>query len=130
MFARKTATLEIVLGENSKIAGDVESLGTIVVKGMVLGNLQGGKVILGEKAYVKGDITANCISIAGKIEGHLYSKESVDIKDTARIYGDIMTKNLSMTSGAVWNGTCRMEEGNTARDIDTDRNVVEFTVKS
>ena len=29
MFSRKSAKLEMVLGENSKIAGDVESVGTI-----------------------------------------------------------------------------------------------------
>jgi cytoskeletal protein CcmA (bactofilin family) len=129
MFARKAAKLEMVLGENSKITGDVESLGTILVEGSILGNIQGEKVILGEKAFVKGNITASSISIAGKIEGHLSGREAVEIKDTARIYGDVLTKSLSMMSGAILNGMCRMEDAHMVRDMDTDKNVVEFTAK-
>ena len=100
----------MVLGENSKVSGDVESLGTILVEGTILGNLQGEKIIIGDKAHVQGDISADCISIAGKIEGHILGKESVAIKGTARITGDILTKNISMMEGAVFNGKCRMDE--------------------
>jgi cytoskeletal protein CcmA (bactofilin family) len=127
MFNRKSDKLEMVLGENSKIIGDVESAGTILVEGTILGNLQGEKVILGEKAYVKGDISANSISIAGKIEGHLLGKENVELRNTAKVFGDIVTKSLSMMDGAFFNGMCRMDGGSEQTVSDTDRNVVEFT---
>ncbi|OPY11564.1 MAG: Polymer-forming cytoskeletal [Syntrophus sp. PtaB.Bin001] len=109
MFNRKSDKLEMVLGENSKTTGDVESLGTILVEGSILGNLQGEKVILGEKASVKGDISANSISIAGRIEGILIGKNSVEIKGTARIFGDIYTKSMTMMDGAIFNGMCCMD---------------------
>lgn len=126
MFNRKSDKLEMVLGENSKITGDVESLGTILVEGTIMGNLQGEKVILGEKAFVKGDISANAISIAGRLEGHLLGKESVEIKGTARIVGDIATKSLSMMDGAIFNGMCRMDGTQVGRSAESDKNVVEF----
>ncbi|MDQ5985581.1 MAG: hypothetical protein CSYNP_01294 [Syntrophus sp. SKADARSKE-3] len=126
MFNRKSDKLEMVLGENSKIIGDVESAGTILVEGTILGNIQGEKVILGEKAYVKGDISANSISIAGKIEGHLLGKENVELRNTAKVFGDVVTKSLSMMDGAFFNGMCRMD-GSQQMASETDRNVVEFT---
>lgn len=127
MFNRKSDKLEMVLGENSKVTGDVESLGTILVEGTILGNLQGEKVILGEKAFVQGDISADSISIAGKIEGHLLGKESVEVKSTARIVGDILTKKMSMMEGAIFNGRCRMGGTLPGRVSGSDENVVEFT---
>ena len=126
MFNRKSNKLEMVLGENTKFTGNVESLGTILVEGTIRGNLQGEKVILGEKAFVQGDISANCISIAGKIEGHLLGKESIEIKSTARIAGDILTKSISMMDGAIFNGMCRMDVALPGQGAESDKNVIEF----
>jgi cytoskeletal protein CcmA (bactofilin family) len=126
MFKRKTDKVEMVLGENSKVTGDVESLGTILLEGTVLGNLKGEKVILGEKAYIQGDISANQISIAGKIEGHLLGKESVVIMGTARINGDIFTRSISMMDGAIFNGMCHMDDALSGRSAESEKNVVEF----
>jgi cytoskeletal protein CcmA (bactofilin family) len=126
MFNRKSNKLEMVLGENSKVTGDVASLGTILVEGTILGNLECEKVILGEKAYVKGNISSNTISVAGKIEGNLLGRESVEIKNSAQISGDITTKSLSMVDGAVFNGMCRMDGAQQGRVSESDKNVVEF----
>jgi cytoskeletal protein CcmA (bactofilin family) len=126
MFIRKADRLKMVLGENSKITGDVESPGTILVEGTILGNVQGEKVIMGEKAYIRGDISANCISIAGKIEGHLLGTESIKIKSTAKITGDIFTKSIYIMDGAIFNGTCRMDNALSGRGVESDKNVIEF----
>jgi len=126
IFNRKSDKLEMVLGDNSKITGDVESSGTVLVEGTIMGNILGEKVILGEKAFVQGDISANVISVAGKIEGHLRGKESVEIKGTARVSGDITTKNLSMMDGAIFNGACRMDYAQSGRGLEGEQNVVEF----
>jgi len=129
MFAKKSDKLEMVLGEHSKIAGDVESSGTVLVEGTILGNVKGEKVILGEKAYVKGDISANDIIVAGRIEGRLLGTESVEIKATARIFGDLITKSLSVVSGAHFNGLCSMDACGQGLAADAEKNVVEFAAK-
>ena len=123
---RKSDKLEMVLGENSKITGNVESAGTILVEGTILGHLQGEKVILGEKAFVRGNISANSISIAGKIEGNLQGLESVEIKSTGRIAGDIRTRRLSVMDGAIFNGMISMDGTDQVRSSEPEKNVVEF----
>ena len=126
---RKSDRLELVIGESSKITGYVESAGTILVDGTIVGNLHGNKVILGEKSYIKGDISANNISIAGKIEGQLKGKESIEVKATGHISGDMATKHLSMMKGAIFNGMSSMDDADQAQMEETDRKVLEFAFK-
>ena len=126
---RKSDKLETVIGKNSKVTGYVESAGTMLVEGTVLGNLCGNKIILGEKSYIKGDIVANSISIAGKVEGHLKGKDGIEVKATGHIAGDIMTKRLSMMRGAIFNGMSCMDDADRGKREEGDKKVVEFAVK-
>jgi cytoskeletal protein CcmA (bactofilin family) len=126
---KKSDRLELVIGESSKITGYVESAGTILIEGTIIGNLHGNKVILGEKSYVKGDISADNISIAGKIEGQVKGRESIEVKPTGHISGDMATKHLSMMKGAIFNGMSSMDDAGQGQMEETDRKVVEFAAK-
>jgi cytoskeletal protein CcmA (bactofilin family) len=128
MFKRKSDKLDLILGENSKITGDVESAGTILVDGIIIGSIHGEKVILSEKSYVKGDILANSISTAGKTEGRLKGIKSIEVKSTGHISGDIITRKLSITGGAVFNGMAFMDDADQDQK-ETDKKVVEFAAK-
>jgi cytoskeletal protein CcmA (bactofilin family) len=108
MFNRKANRLKLVIGEGSKITGDIEALGTIVLDGTVVGHMMGEQVIIGEKAYVKGDIVANNIILAGKIDGCLKGKERVELCATGKVYGDIYTMRLSVMEGAIFHGQSSM----------------------
>lgn len=139
MFNRKTDRLRLILGESSKISGDVEALGTIIVDGMIVGQVTGDKVILGDKACVRGDIAANNIIIGGLVEGQLKGKERVELRATGRVRGDIFTRRLSVMEGAVFNGTTYMDQmeqsdqGDPAEkktDEPGDRKVLELPFKS
>ena len=129
MFSKKADRLKLLLGENSKITGDVESPGTVFVEGCIIGNVLGGKVILSDKAYVRGDIAANSIIVGGKIDGHLKGKERVELKATGQVFGDIMTIRLSISEGAIFNGTAHMEEAEIKPAKKSENKVVEFFSK-
>ena len=128
MFNRKPDKLELVVGENSKITGDIESERTVLVQGTIVGNIYSEKVILSEKSYVEGDILANSISIAGKTEGHLKGRKSIEVKSTGRVSGDIITRKLSIMGGAVFNGMAFMDDADQDQK-ETDKKVVEFAAK-
>ncbi|HYA15213.1 MAG TPA: polymer-forming cytoskeletal protein [Syntrophales bacterium] len=129
MFNRKSDKLDLIIGKNSKITGEVESTGTTLIEGTIIGNLHGEKVILGEKSYVKGSIFANSISIAGKIEGSLKGTESIEVKETGCISGDIMARRMSMMKGAIFNGMCRMDDAHQGQIEEAEQKVVEFAAK-
>ena len=95
----------------------------------MVGNLHGEKVILGEKSYVKGNISANSILIAGKTEGCLKAEEIVEVKKTGCISGDIMTRRMSMMKGAIFNGMSNMDDAHQGQIEEAEKKVVEFAGK-
>jgi cytoskeletal protein CcmA (bactofilin family) len=44
------------------------------------------------------------------IEGKIKVKELLSLNSSARIYGDMITKKLSIEPGAVFTGNCNMNE--------------------
>ncbi len=129
MFHRRADKLHLVLGENSKITGNIESPGAVFVDGTIIGNVEGSKVILGEHSHVIGNIKAGAIIIGGKIDGHLAGTDKVEVKATGYVTGDITTKILSIAEGGVFNGTSRMEFDAEKTVEENDGKVVEFLAK-
>ena len=125
MFHKKADKMHLILGENSKITGNVESPGTVFIDGTLMGDVNGAKVILGEHSYISGNIKADYIIIGGKIDGHLNGTERVEIKTTGHVTGDITTKALVIAEGGIFNGVSRME----ADAEKTNVKIVEFLAK-
>jgi len=128
MFHRKSERMKIVLGENSKITGNVESPGTIFVDGSICGDVAGAKVILGEHSSIDGNIKAAVIIVGGRINGHLTGAEKVEIKSTGQVAGDIETKTLVTSEGGIFNGISRMERESTADGHESGK-IVEFSAR-
>ncbi|MEI6314382.1 MAG: polymer-forming cytoskeletal protein [Syntrophus sp. (in: bacteria)] len=129
MFHRKADKLHLVLGQHSKITGNVELPGAVFVDGMIIGNVDAAKVILGEHSCVSGNIKAGAIIIGGKIDGHLTGTDRVEIKATGHVTGDITTKSLSIAEGGIFNGISRMELDGENTLEKTGSKVVEFLAR-
>jgi cytoskeletal protein CcmA (bactofilin family) len=121
MFHRNKEKLESFIGNNSHFTGDVTTKGTLRIDGSMEGNVNADWVILGEKATLKGGISARGIIVGGKVEGNLKAKEIVEIKSKGTVSGDVVTNKLSIVEGAVFNGKAAMETG--------ESKIVEFQVR-
>jgi cytoskeletal protein CcmA (bactofilin family) len=121
MFHRNKEKLESFIGNNSHFTGDVNTKGTLRIDGSMEGNVNADWVILGEKATLKGGISARGIIVGGKVEGNLKAKEIVEIKSKGTVSGDVVTNKLSIVEGAVFNGKAAMETG--------ESKIVEFQVR-
>ena len=121
MFHRNKGKLESFIGINSNFKGDIDTKGTLRIDGTMDGNVTADWVILGEKAFHRGNITARGIIIGGKVEGNLKAKEIIEVKSKGQISGDISTTKLSIVEGAVFNGKALMEKG--------ESKIVEFQAK-
>ncbi len=121
MFTKRSEKIESFVGENSHFTGNIETIGTIRIDGLLEGHIQADWVILGEKATVKGNIIARGIVVGGKIEGNLLAKEVVDVKAKGVISGDIEAGKFLVVEGGVLNGRVSM--------IIDASNIVEFQQK-
>jgi len=107
---RETSTTGInSLGNSTTIEGNLTTQSDIRLDGNLVGNLIcKGKLILGPKGSVKGDITCDNAVVEGKIEGTIRVKDHLHVKETAKITGEISTNKLTVASGAIFNVKCEM----------------------
>ena len=73
MFSRNTEKLESFVGSASHFKGDIKTKGTLRIDGALDGNVEADWLVLGEKAHVKGNVTACGVIVGGKIEGTIFS---------------------------------------------------------
>lgn len=88
------------------MTGDLVADSDIRIDGTINGDLQcKAKVIIGPKGSIKGTVNCDSAVIEGKFDGRLEVRESLVIKETADVIGDVVTKNIAMSSGASFDGT-------------------------
>ena len=98
-----------VIAKNTVIIGDIKSDGDFRIDGTLEGTLTTkGRVIIGISGSVKGKIDAVNSDIEGKFSGELQVQETLTIKATAIISGDVVIGKLSVEPGATFNASCSM----------------------
>ena len=99
-----------VVSKNTAIIGDITSEGDFRIDGTLEGNIKTkGRVIIGAEGSVKGKIDAVNSDIEGKFSGDLLVQETLTIKATANISGDVVIGKLSVEPGATFNASCSMK---------------------
>jgi cytoskeletal protein CcmA (bactofilin family) len=107
----KSKTMERnVIAKNSTFIGDITSDGDFRIDGVLEGTLKTkGRVIIGAEGLIKGAVEAANAEIEGKFSGQLSVANTLTIKPTANISGDIIIGKLSIEPGATFNATCVMK---------------------
>ena len=91
------------------IKGEIASPYDIRIDGTFEGKVQTkGRVVVGEKANVKGDIICGNIDLWGKVEGNVFVKDTLALKEGCVVNGNLHIKRLSVELGSVFNGNCHM----------------------
>ena len=97
------------LGQGTKLIGDLNAQNDMRIDGTLEGNLScAGKLILGPKGLITGQIDCQNAVIEGSIDGIIRVKELLQVKDSANITGEITTAKLMVQPGAIFNVKCNM----------------------
>lgn len=100
-----------VVGANVKLTGTLKDVNDITVHGQVEGEIISDRVVtVAETAKVKGPITATSVTIAGTVNGAVTASERCELLPSARVNGSVTTSDLSIKSGALFNGKATMTE--------------------
>jgi len=100
-----------VVGANVKLTGTISDVNDITVHGTVEGEVISDKtVVIAETASVKGPVTAQVVSISGRVNGSITAHQKLELLPTGQINGSITTKDLNIKSGATFNGKCTMTD--------------------
>ena len=117
MLGKKSQDLETIVGNGTRLSGEISAKGTIRIDGAMDGNIDADWVIIGEGGSIRGNIKARGIVVGGSIEGNIDADESVELSGKSRMSGEILTKKLSIAEGAVFEGQSRMKTESTSKEM-------------
>ncbi len=108
----ETANTINLIANGTQVTGDIKSDSGIRIDGHLKGKMNiKGKVVIGNTGLVDGDINCKQIEVSGQVNGNIHAGELVNLKSSAKINGEIVTRKLAIEPGAVFTGTCRMDGG-------------------
>lgn len=96
----------------SRVTGDVETAGPMVLCGSVRGDGRvGGLLRMAVSAAWEGEVHARAAIIAGRLTGRLVVDEKLEVGATAVIRADIVARSIAIAKGAVIDGTVTITSG-------------------
>ena len=101
-----------IISEGTSIKGDISSSGDIRIDGTLKGNIESkGRLVIGPKGKVEGEINCNNVEISGYIKGKIKVLELLNMKSSAKVYGEVIAGKLAVEPGSVFTGNCSMGGG-------------------
>ncbi len=98
-----------VLGRTLRFRGDLYADEDFVLQGSIEGAIHHSQHLgIGVEGVVKGDSRARSIVVEGTVHGDLYALESISLRATALVTGNLFAPRVSIADGATFNGRIDM----------------------
>lgn len=97
------------ISAGTEVKGSLISRSDIRIDGVFEGELiTSGKLVLGEKAVVRGNVMCANADIWGKMEGDLIVGDTVSFKQDSSYEGQLKTIRICIEMGATFSGGCQI----------------------
>ncbi len=97
------------ISAGTSVKGEITTPGDLRIDGSFEGTVRSeGRVVVGEKATVKGNIFCQNMDFCGTMTGNFYVKDTLSLKSGCKVDGDLHIKRLQVELDAQFNGNCRM----------------------
>lgn len=104
--------------KSTKIVGEIVSDADFRIDGALEGSITtSGKVVIGKEGYINGKVNCSYADVEGKFSGQIEVKESLSLKSTAIIEGEVVIGKLVVESGALFNAKCSMKSASDVKSI-------------
>ncbi len=94
------------IGKSVIVKGELSGSEDLYLDGEVEGmiELHGHSLVIGPNGRVRARIQARDVIIHGKIDGNVQAMERVELRQSAVVVGDIVTRRIVMEEGAYFKG--------------------------
>ena len=100
-----------MIAHGTVFEGDLKSEGDFRIEGTIKGTLiTKGKVVIGNTGLVEGSLNCNNADVEGQIKGKLVVSETLSLRASAHVDGDVQTGKLAVEPGATFNANCQMKD--------------------
>jgi cytoskeletal protein CcmA (bactofilin family) len=112
MFGRKQRTsgvIQTLVGDGTRIKGDVRFDGGCHIDGVVHGNVIADRdpeafLSISSEGLVDGSVRVPTVMLNGKVQGDVYASIRVELGSSAKVIGNLHYELLEMAAGAEING--------------------------
>jgi len=112
------------VSEGSRLTGDLETPGPLIVCGSVRGDGRvGGALRMAVTAQWEGEIHARAAVIAGKITGKLVVEDKLEVASTAVLHADIVARSIAVARGAIIDGSVTVTSGQPIVEFEEKRGI-------
>ena len=122
-------SINTIIGPGVYVYGNIECPGFARVDGNILGDLKAnGKVVSGEKARMKSNVSGTFITIGGVVCGNVLASEGIVILATGLVRGDIITRRIQAEEGCFIHGRVQVCKTGEAWDkaVSENRDMLAF----
>lgn len=106
---RKPTKVDSLIGQNSRIFGDIHFGGGLHVDGVIKGNVfadsdERAMLTVSDRGTIEGEVRVPYIILHGLVNGDVYANEHVELASSARVEGNVYYALIEMAMGAEVNG--------------------------
>ena len=104
-----------IISADLVVTGTLTSTGDIQIDGRVEGDVHSAGLVIGDKAFINGEILAEEVTVRGRVQGSIRARK-VQLCSTSHVEGNILHEAFAVETGAFFEGNCRHADNPLAED--------------
>ena len=98
-----------IIGEDTEIQGAIKVKGSIMISGIVNGNVVAGDAVrVSSTGVIKGNVKAKEVYLNGEITQGINAKQKIEVGSKSIFTGDLISRKLIVEEGAKLFGKCEV----------------------
>jgi len=111
----RTASAPSLISADLVVNGTLTSSGDIQIDGRVEGDVHSAGLVIGDKAFINGEVMADDVTIRGRVQGSIRARK-VLLAATSHVEGNILHEAFAVEAGAFFEGNCRHSDNPLAEE--------------
>ena len=104
-----------IISADLVVTGTLASTGDIQIDGRVEGDVRSTGLVIGDKAFIQGDVVGDDVTVRGRVQGSIRARK-VLLCATCHVEGNILHEAFAVEAGAFFEGNCRHSDNPMADD--------------
>jgi len=102
----RSSSAPSIISADLIVTGTLTSTGDIQIDGRVEGDVHSAGLVIGDKAFIHGDVMAEEVTVRGRVQGSIRARK-VLLASTCHVEGNILHEAFAVETGAFFEGNCR-----------------------
>lgn len=118
-----------IIGKQITFKGGIKGKEDLVINGSVKGSIElgGCHLTVGPTGNVEGEISAQNVTISGRLSGNIKALDKVEITKEADFDGEVKAKRISVEDGAYLKAVIELEKEPDKRAVPVDKSADQAT---